>query len=669
MKQIQLVLLIFLTCTLPAPSQTKESYEPLIGAQIFIEPGQTEQETDQWFRVMKENGMTICRIRMFETYMHKTDGSWDFSLFDRAFRLAEKYDIKVMGTFFPATEKTDIGGWKFPKDFNQLDSFAAYIKELVLHFRRFKSLYAWVLINEPGGGLRDNEFSRQMRSTWNKKNPVPEYLGNGYPLLVDLRDYRFRMYMTSWMLNWIAGEVRKYDKVVRLHVNNHAMFSNFQEYDFPYWRTFLTSLGGSAHAAWHFGQFSRKEYALAMSANSEILLSGAGPLTWFMTELQGGNNTFSGMDPMCPTAEEITQWLWIVAGTEGKGGIFWTLNPRSSGIESGEWALLDFQDQPTDRVGAIAEASRCISGNPGIFSNAKKVDPGIDLVYLRESEWTENAVTRGLTASVDGRKTGLADLLGYFQAFSEMGISPDIKAFEEYDFSKPDYSGRTMILANQMAIDQDRVEDLETFVRKGGRLIVDGLTGYFDGNAVNVMHTGFPLKDLFGGDISEFRYLDSPEHFPLPGSSMPVPGILWKGFIAPLPGAEVLAGEGDHILATRSKYGNGEVYWVPSLLGAAARKDGCAPLVSWLISICKPDVPFRFQDHVQDMLMKTLTFKGGYVTILVNKSSEDRSISLAIRDPGLKSSIICANMGGSISGDIVTIHPEETLVITWNLEH
>ena len=98
-------------------------------AQVFIEPGQTEEETEGWFRTMRDNGMSVCRIRMFESYMRKP-GGWDFSLFDRAFRLAEKYDIKIIGTFFPLTEKTDIGGWKFPESRAQLNSFAEYIKQM-----------------------------------------------------------------------------------------------------------------------------------------------------------------------------------------------------------------------------------------------------------------------------------------------------------------------------------------------------------------------------------------------------------------------------------------------------------------------------------------------------------------------------------------------------------
>lgn len=38
---------------------------PVIGAQVFIEPGQTEEQTDGWFRTLEECGMTACRIRLF----------------------------------------------------------------------------------------------------------------------------------------------------------------------------------------------------------------------------------------------------------------------------------------------------------------------------------------------------------------------------------------------------------------------------------------------------------------------------------------------------------------------------------------------------------------------------------------------------------------------------
>jgi beta-galactosidase len=635
----------------------------MIGAQVFIEPGQTEAETELWFKTMKENGMGICRIRMFESYMRKPDGTWDFSLFDRAFRYAEKYNIKIMGTFFPATEKTDIGGWKFPEDKQQLDSFAEYIKKCVIHFKKYKSLFAWVLINEPGGGLRNSPFSHEMRAKWEEENPVPTYLPNGYPFLVDLQDDRFMNYMTSWMLNWIAGEVSKHDPSVHLHVNNHAIFSNLPEYDFPYWRTFLNSLGGSAHASWHFGMFTRQQYALAMSANSEILMSGAGTLPWLMTELQGGNNTYSAYNPMCPTREEITQWLWTIIGIEGKGGIFWSLNPRASGVEAGEWALLDFQHQPTERVEAIKSVTECISANRNLFENVKKTDPGITLLYFRESFWAESAISKGRAAESDDRISVMRNMMGHFKAFSELGVSPNIKAFEEFEFEKDDFSGQSIVLAHQIAIPAKAIALLESFVSKGGKLFVDGLTGYFDENVHNWMLTGFPLVNLFGGKISEFRYLPGTEKITLENSEIPISH--WKGFIRPDKKSTIIAGEEDKIFAVRSIYGQGNIVWIPSLLGLPAWENA-QPLATFLNSefnIQQQQV--SFDGWHENVLMKSLGNGNSTIIILINKSKNSETIKINLQDKRKKPKVLFSDGEVSISGESIRIEPEKTVVVKW----
>jgi len=112
-------------------------------------------------------------------------------------------------------------------------------------------------------------------------------------------------------LNWIADEIAKYDTGHDIHVNNHHIFENIAEYDFPSWRKFLTSLGASVHPSLHFVYFNRPQYAMALSANCNIIRSGAGHLPFYITKLQRGNNTCSGMNPFCPTDKEITQWLWV----------------------------------------------------------------------------------------------------------------------------------------------------------------------------------------------------------------------------------------------------------------------------------------------------------------------------------------------------------------------
>jgi len=652
-----------------ASAQIDQQGIPVIGAQVFIEPGQTSEEIDTWFRILKENQMSICRIRMFESYMRKPDGSWDFTLFDDAFKAADKYGIKVLATLFPYTEKTDIGGFKFPRDERHLQSISEYIRHMVSHFKQFESLYGWVLINEPGSGsIPNNDFAQEKFQEWLTENPPKGYTSKGYPVLMDLTEQRFLEEYNTWFLSWIAAEIRKYDPIGHLHVNNHAIFSNAAEYDFPKWRKFLNSLGGSAHASWHFGYFKRNQYAVAMSANSEIIRSGAGNLPWLMTEVQGGNNTYSGMAPFCPTAEEITQWLWIIMGTDAKGVIFWTLNPRSSGIEAGEWALLTLQDQPSDRLRAANNVIQTIHNHTDLFRKAKEMDYGINILYIHEALWAEKAMAKPSTPNYEGRNIGavMKSSLGYFEALSEMGLNCNLKAFEEFDFNRNDYRGQVIILANQLAVPTVYADKLEQFVSKGGKLIVDGLTAFFDENLHHTMKTGFPFEKLFGGNISEFKLVNN--LFDLELDRTKIPAHLWRGSIWNVSGNAESVIDGQ-IYALRHSFGKGEVLWVPSLLGLGSRIAGnYQPLCEMLKQEISFDAfPARFAKHVPGLLMKTMQSGNSLITIIVNKSGRTQEVPLIFNKSNLQPTILFVNKGSQISkGSVdVKINPEETLVIEW----
>jgi beta-galactosidase len=642
---------------------------PFIGAEVFIEPGQTKEEIDTWFKTMKEQKFTVCRIRMFEAYMKKADGTWDFSLFDNAFRSAEKYGIKVYANPFYYTEKTDIGGFKYPRDEAHLRSIALFLREMTLHFSKFKSLYGYVLINEPGGGaLPKTEFTKMKFMEWSETHIRKEYTDKGFPVLMDLYEPEFQKDYGTWFLKWIADEITKYDNTHEIHVNNHAIFVNCAEYDFPEWRRFLTTLGGSAHASWHFGYFSRRQYAIAMSANCEILRSGAGNIPWWMTELQGGNNTYSGQTPLCPTKEEIAQWIWIVVATEGKGSMFWCLNPRSSGIEAGEWSLLDFQNNPTDRMIAAANVAETLNRNAGLFAKLKEVESGINLLYIRQSLWAESKMAGGSTPDYEARNKGgvMKSVLGYFEALSEMGLNANLKAYEEYDFSKSDYNGQTIILAHQISLPDHYVSELENFVSKGGKLIVDGLTAYFDENLHNTMKTGFAFGKLFGGNISEFKLINN--LFSTIINENNLPSHLWRGYIVPLNGKSIAASDG-RTIAVRNKFGEGEVLWIPSLIGLGSRiQQDYSSLAAFLkieLSASLLNVPIRFESMQKNVLMKTLKSGTSLVTVIVNKSPSEKSITLSATNPKLNATILYANLPGNVTGKTVKIMPEETMVIEW----
>lgn len=645
------------------------SDNPVFGAQIFIEPGQTAEDIDAWFRMLKENGMKTTRIRMFESYMHKADGSWDFSLFDMAFKAAEKYDIKVYATLFPYTEKTDIGGFKFPRDEAHLQSISLFIEKAVKHFSQYPCMYGWVLINEPGvsGKIPWTDFTKARYEKWLKQHPQKEYLDNGYPILVELTDQRFLLDINTWYLNWLASEIKKYDTQHVLHVNNHAMFQNCAEYNFPEWRKFLTTLGGSAHASWHFGYFNRDQYAMAMSANSEMVRSGAGELPWIMTEIQGGNNTYSGMAPFCPSKYEIAQWMWIIVATQGKGGIFWSLNPRSSGIEAGEWAMLDFQDQPSDRLKAAAKVIKVIDSKPELFANAREVESGINLLYIRQSLWAEKKMALPSQQNYEGRLEGgvMKSVMGYFETLSEMGVNCNIKEFGEFDFSKEDYTGVTIILAHQISVPSSYAPLLENFVSKGGKLIVDGLTGFFDDNLHNTMKTGFPFANLLGGNISEFKVVDN--LFDVKLEQVTLPAHLWKGFIRNKTG-QVIASVDEEPVATRHQFGKGETLWMPSLFGMGTCLGGTDQLAQFLSIELKDQLlkaPFIFQTPQKGMLMKTLQSGESYITVIVNKTKDVKEITLSASNKEKNPDLLFADKKGTVKSQLFSILPEETMVVEW----
>ena len=651
------------------PAFAKAPEPPFVGAQVFIEPGQTPEQIDGWFAQLAKHDMRFCRIRMFENYMRKPGGGWDFSLFDHAFRSAEKHQVRIFATLFPATPFDDVGGFKFPRTEAHQAEVAEYVKNVVNHFKQFNSLHGWVLVNEPGSGKAPDEpLTREHFTQWQARQTPPEPRTDVYQAL-DFSAERFLVDHTVWYLEWLAKEVHKHDPGRHLHVNNHNIFSTAAEYDFPRWRSFLDSLGGSAHASWHFRYFDRPGYARAMSANSEIVRSGAGDLPWIMTELQGGNNTYSGSEPMCPTAEEIRQWLWIVTGSGGKGSIFWTLNPRASGFEAGEWAMLDFLGQPTDRLTAAAEVAATIQRHAALFANAAPITSGIDVLYTRESLWIEKRL-HSSEFPLEGRLPGgvMKSALGWFEALSELGVHAGFREIREYDFSGDDFSGRTIILSHQIALPASSVANLERFVSGGGKLIVDGLTGYYDENAVCVMQTGFPLEKVLGGRVKEFKLVGNLFDTVLTSPALRLPSHCWRGTLAPTTG-EVIGKFGDEAIAVRNRHGKGEALWVPSLLGLGSRLGDSSPLTALLSSVADSSIdkqPIRFEKPQPGMLMKTLRTDSGYITVIIHKGGETAQVALQMKEK-LTPTILFADHGGSINGASVTIHPEETVVIRWDL--
>ncbi|GHV58022.1 hypothetical protein FACS1894182_08550 [Bacteroidia bacterium] len=654
-----------------ATNSTLSAHDEIyIGAQIIIEPGQSPEQIESWFRLLNENGMNVCRIRMFEDFMKTASGEWDFSLFDEAFKAAEKYNVKVFATLFPTSKNNSVGGFKFPESEEHLKQIAGYIEHVVPHFKTFPAMYAWVLINEPGTGgvVPRNALSEKQFEAWKANREKPLYNSKGYSLLTNFDSKKFLVDYNTWYLDWLAGEIKKYDTEREIHVNNHAIFSNAAEYDFPAWRKFLTSLGGSAHPSWHFGYFNRSQYAMALAANCEIIRSGAGEIPFWITELQGGNNTYSGNNGFCPTAEEITQWLWTGIGSDTQGIIFWCFNPRSIGEEAGEWALLDFQDNPSDRLLAARNVIRTITANKQLFTQAQALKSPIHILYTRESLWVEKQVQYGNASDNDyeGRLSGgvMKSATAVFETLTENGIKSNFGEMSEFDWNKNDYTGECIILSQQISLPSRYWEPLKQFVEKGGKLIIEGLTAFYDENMLNLNGAGSPLHEIFGGVLSEV--ICTPGDFDIRYGNTQMPVHLWKSYIHPTTGT-ALATEGGHILAIRNPYGKGSVVWLPALAALGAeRSKNKAPLSDFLRNELQEQIrplPFIFTTPQEGILMQTLQTGNGYLSVIINKDKKLKNIELT--NHSFTPTVLFSGLRTKISKKNINIAPEETIVIHW----
>ncbi len=675
--QIRSVAMALFMLAMPSLLLGTEPQQPALGAQVIIEPGQTAAEIEHWFKMLEQTGMTFCRIRLFEDHIHKIDGSWDFSLYDLAFRAAEKFGIRIFATIFPSSSQQSVGGFKFPESEQHLQSIAEYIQKVVQHFKDAPALYGYVVMNEPGadGQMPDNAFALEKFTQWKHEHQsnLDGWLQKSLP--EERLKQRFLRDYISWYLSWLANEIRKHDALHDLHVNSHMIFSLAREFDFPAWRQFLTSLGASAHPSWHFGYFQRDQYALALAANADLVRSGAGPLPFWFTELQGGNNTYSGFQAFCPTAEETTQWLWLAIAGGARGIIFWTLNPRSRGPEAGEWALLNFQHQPSDRLLAAKRVAACLQQDQSLFENARPFDSGIHILYSRESLWIERLVQLtqpGEEHLYEGRLPGgvMKSCLAFYQILSELGLNVAFQEMGEFDFDQQDYAGTVLILANQIAVPSWYWEKLTRFVQQGGKLIVEGLTAFYDENMTCLMKPDFPLRTVFGGVLEEVKCL--PGDFRVPGlaAGQSFPAHLWKSTISNETG-QVLVRDKEGVLAIRNFYGRGQVMWYPSLLAMGARRIEVQPLARWLKNEFEPilnKMPIAFKKQWPRVMMKTMISGDDFLTIFCNKSQGVQKINLSVQ-PGLVPEVLFKDQGRLLSNTKLRLAAEETMVIKWSFKN
>jgi beta-galactosidase len=687
---LRLLLIVGLAIVVFSFAQAMQATVPQFGAQVWIEPGQTPAEIDGWFATLEKSRMPVARLFMMWSYLEPQRDRWDWSLYDAAFRAAERHQVAIVATLTPSGPPSWMGGDDSQgvgvnETEAQRTAAADYMSKVVERYKSSPALDTWLLLNEPGQAPVASELASAAFAPWLEKKyadiaDLNRAWGTSYASFAEVKgpakenhwnpsgeiDWTayWRSFQTS-QLAWMAAEVRRHDAHHPLHLNPHALVSNLAALsdDLPEWRGFLDTLGCSIHPAWHFGLLPRDEFALGVSYVNDLVDGAIAPKPHWVTELQGGNNIHSATRPMEPSVDDTAQWLWTSVGAGAERTIFWLLNARRAGREAGEWSLLDFEQQPSRRMEVATDIVKTMQAHSDFFAKATPALPDVTLLLSLETMTYQLPFAKPDDVARD-RNQQLLELLGIYKAMTQNGPPPRVKHFDDYDWTVPG-GNRVVIVPDARVLTAKQMADLLRFAQTGGTLVITGLTGLYDehgkmwalsGSSLLSQVTGAQLKEvhLLGTDIA------------VPMQSGPLPSRMWMSSATPQDATAIATQDGETVATERHLAGGGRVIWIPSPVGIGAWTGDSAPLAKYLrttLSAMYSSVPFRLDDENPSCLLRVLQNGRNYATVLTNGSAEPVRCVLH-HDNALHGTRIWGS-DKSMSATGVSLGPRQTLVDLW----
>lgn len=658
----------------------------VIGAQILLdEAADSRQDIERWVKILADHHMPLAR-----TFIPRTEAGLRAT--DMLFRAAEKYGVKVAPT---------LGGPPTSEN-------AEWIRTVVNRYKTSPALDSWTLWNEPGTRMPELEewvIARyrqwlerkygtidRLNAAWRTPRGQPSFrsfqqvthdpaeTGSFWSSHVRFIDWHaFGREHLTWHLGWLANEVRRHDTAHPNHTNPNLLASNHaaRGVDLPSWRPFLDTLGASAHQSWQYRLFRRDQYTLGLAYICDLIKGAIEPKPFWITEFQGGGNLYSSIRPLYPYPEEIVQALWTGFGSGAEKMIFWMLNNRRQGTEAGEWSLLDYQGQPSERLEAARQVALTLKRHAKVFDNARPLEAPVFILLSLETMTlqhrlgstqpagsTEAGVTRPLPGK--DREAHVMAALACYEALHRLGVAVRLKYMHDFDWRSTTPEPRFAILPNVAAMSLEQARDVEAFVRNGNTVLLTGLTGIYDPENKFWPLEKFPLEDLLGATIRDLRTLDDSEcsvDIEVPPVSLPC--HLFQGEILNR-NAEAIGHQDGRVTAVRKRIGAGAATWIPALVDVAAWLGDSRPLTQFLAHEVNPflrKLPFRFHGAQEGCILRTLQGGGSYITVVMNTGKEARRC--AVQGPaGLVPQAIWGELA-TIGTHGFALGPRGTAVAVW----
>ncbi|NUQ01407.1 MAG: beta-galactosidase, partial [Armatimonadetes bacterium] len=569
-------------------------YVPVVKA-----PEVPMSEWERDIRQLKELGFTAFRAFVAWDRIEREEGVRDYTMLDTALDLAARYEVKVLlslggvfenlcGLYPPqwlvrdhgcqqpirdATTPANAPRPAGPRQSVCLDDplyrarAGEFMTATIQRYAAHAGLGGWVVWNEPANNpcycphtqarfrawlkRRYHDDLGQLRAAWSLEFPVlyrtwdevepPSGVGfvhGGYQPWLDWRT--FLADNLSEALGWIADLVRAHDPLghptsVNLtpgELGGGAVAKGLNIWDLG---RVLERPGMSAYTLWDSAQPEPADLAARFARLRSVVREPGKP--WWVVETEAGPVYWvHGMVPRYTRTPDRLLRYWQAIGHGAKACFGWMYRSRVGNAQAGEFGMLAWDGQVTERAAATGELSQAINRHASLIQTrypraevAILAAQASDLLYRTET-WEARPETF--------RNYWQRSWNGAYRMLWRQRVPADFVDDSQVAEGGLDY--RVLLVPFHLNLSEPLARGLEEYVRRGGTVIADFPLGFKDdGGLLWQRAPGAGLAPLFGGWANDALPCEADEDSLELGSDRLAPLDFRQAF-GVLDGAEVL---------------------------------------------------------------------------------------------------------------------------------
>jgi beta-galactosidase len=645
------------------PALTAWEQKLHVGTEFFLNRSDTKESVDQHFLRMHETGITVARIFVIWDDIERTPGNWDLSHYDWIYDAAARNGIKIAATL--CTE--DPPGWmdmttfyhqRANLDNPELRAHAEeYIKQVVGRYKDHPGAGFWLLMNEPTK-YHEDQYTFKAFGKWLEKKygtvdevnkhwfrPIKSFdkveiteKRNPPNYWLDEEEYldwkEFNVDNLIGNLAWIREKVLAIDSKHPIHFNVTAPTGDASGKDVWQEKKVTDILGVSMHTAWAVPpETPERNYGELYAYRLDLIASAAlaqPQKPFFVTELQSGPTIYTGQFSLTVSPQDLTRWMWDSYGAGANSVIFWLWQPRDIGTEAGEWGLVGLEDQPTARTPAVKAVADVLDKNP-VLASERPQQARVAILYDRHA-----AVVNDLDGKWQARRreSDRAEdvqnaLKGCYLALFRAHIPTE---YVDIDQLKNGEVNKFQVLyaPADYAMDDATIAALKEYVKQGGTLWADGITGWK--NERGTIRSTIPggLTDLFGVEAVEIYPVQPSNPFSVTAQNE-LGGQLWRLPLEVKGGTVVMRDHDGNPFEITHTYGKGHVYYYTSAVTIAYLLRGNPTVHKWILEPALKQVgemPIQMKQGSDHLLFRGLTGAAGSSAILTNWGETQTAVIL-----------------------------------------